>query len=121
MVGRSLWWRKVGLLLATLVLTLFVMGPTLDSAFCRDEDSLRSITAAASQSKTVFVRAETPPNADALGVCFFGPCHHVTPYVPAAPAAVASLHYAAQVARFPMRDRVATSDPHFGLLRPPRA
>ena len=121
MVGRSLWWRKVGLLLATLVLTLFVMGPTLDSAFCRDEDSFRVMAAEMSVEKVASVSAAPISDSAGFGVCFYGPCHHVAPFGPAAPSAVSAPDYMSQIVRRPADERVVASAPQFGLLRPPRA
>ena len=121
MARRLPWWRKVGLVFAALVLTLLTFGPQLDAAFCRDQDSLSAIAAEVSVAKVASAHADVAPDRDGLGVCFYGQCHHVAPFVPIAPAGAVAPDYLSDAVVRPAENRVATSDPQFGLLRPPRA
>lgn len=122
MARNSPWWRKIGTALAALVLTVLTFGPSLDDLVCRNEDGL---AAAAAQTEQLTVAAEhhdTGAGIDGLGdVCLHGHCHHATAYVPVSPTASDTPTYVVSVARRPVRGRVPTSDPQFGLLRPPRA
>jgi len=45
MARTSPWWRKVGMALAALVLTVLTFGPSLDGLLCRDEGSVSAVAA----------------------------------------------------------------------------
>jgi hypothetical protein len=107
--------------MAALVLTLLTLGPSLDDLFCRDQDSFRVMAAEMSVEKVASVSAAPISDSDGFGVCFYGPCHHVAPFGPAAPSEVSAPDYMSQIVRRPADERVVASAPQFGLLRPPRA
>ncbi len=117
----SSWRRKIGMLLAALVLSVLAFGPGLDGLLCRDAGSL---SAAATEMRTSVAAADSgiPVGPESrAGVCFFGHCHHATPYIPA-PAAAASLPTnLTSIAHPIVRTKVLTSDPKFSFIRPPRA
>lgn len=121
MVQSLPWWRKLGAVLAALVLGLLTFGPSLDSIVCHDEAGM---SAAASELPTAAEASDQGggwPSDDALGACVHGHCHHGASYVPAMAAAAAS-GQEPMTDNHPLpRDRVRTSDPKFGLMRPPRA
>jgi hypothetical protein len=122
MSGCSGWWRRTGSALAALILTVLAFAPTLDSIVCHDEGG-----APAASTADLFVATVEPAHdvggahaQDALDICIHGHCHHGSPYVPADPVIVdipagQPAHHALE------RLKVATSDPQFGLKRPPRA
>jgi hypothetical protein len=121
MARTSPWWRKVGMALAALVMTVLTFGPSLDSIVCQDERGLSA--AAAEQPMT-----QAGPDVDVaghdnegLGACAHGHCHHGGAYVSVAPVAAETRHDLTGAAHALPRERVPTSDPKFGLMRPPRA
>ena len=120
MARTSPWWRKVGMALAALVLTVLTLGPSLDGLLCRDEGSVSAV-AAELPVAVASDHGETGPADEGPGVCLHGHCHHAAPYVPAALAASDVDPNLAAVAHPLPRARVPTSDPKFGLIRPPRA
>lgn len=119
MARTSPWWRKVGMALAALVLTVLTLGPGLDGLVCRDEGSLSAVAAELPAAAADDVAPE--PLEEGPGICVHGHCHHSAPYVSATPAANALSVPLLAVAHPFVRDRVPTSDPKFGLIRPPRA
>ena len=86
MARTSPWWRKVGMALAALVLTVLTLGPGLDGLLCRDDGSFSAVAAelpvAAAADKI-----DPGPLDEGPGVCVHGHCHHSAPFVPATPAA----------------------------------
>ena len=44
MARTSPWWRKVGMALAVLVLTVLTFGPSLDGLLCRDEGGIGALS-----------------------------------------------------------------------------
>lgn len=121
MAWTSTWWRRLGTALAALVLTVLTFGPSLDRLLCHDESSL---TAAAAELQPGAVPADlrgTDHADDGLAPCVHGHCHHGSPYVPAAPESAAAPQDVVAPQPPLMRVRVPTSDPKYGLIRPPRA
>ena len=120
MARTSPWWRKVGMALAALVLTVLTLGPSLDGLVCRDEGSLSAVAA---ELPVAAAAADVAPEPldEGPGICVHGHCHHSAPYVPATPPASELSAPLLAVAHPFVRDRVPTSDPKFGLIRPPRA
>lgn len=113
------WWRRLGAALAALVVAVLAFGPSLDSLVCGDEAGLAAAAAEHSPAAAPDY-GQAGHSDDDLGVCVHGHCHHAGSYAPAATVAVAEP--APLRARHGLqRARVATSDPKFGLLRPPRA
>lgn len=118
MVRTPSWWRRFGAALAALVVAVLAFGPGLDGLVCSDEGGLAA--AAAELSTTV---APDHSNAghsdDDRSACVHGHCHHAAASAPA--TTVASVTPATLRDRHGLiRARVPTSDPKFGLLRPPR-
>ena len=120
MTGLSTWWRRAGGLLAALVLTVLTFGPSLDSYICRDEGGM---SAAAAEHAVAVVQEEADSaggHERALGACVHGHCHHGAAYTPVdvlpshEPPILVGKHDLPRVA-------VRSSDPKFGLKRPPRA
>jgi hypothetical protein len=106
--------------LAALVLTVLTFGPGLDGLLCKDEGSL---SAAAAEQPLAAAVADLPhPEApgDGVGICVHGHCHHAAPYVPISPDAAESPEDLTSATHPLLRRRVDTSDPKFGLIRPPR-
>ena len=120
MARTSPWWRKVGMALAALVLTVLTLGPSLDGFLCRDEGSIGAV-AAELPVAVASDYGDAGPAEEGPGICLHGHCHHAAPYVPATPAASDVNTHLAAVAHPLLRGRVPTSDPKFGLIRPPRA
>lgn len=114
------WWRRLGAALAALVVAVLAFGPGLDGVLCGDESGMAAAAAELSPTAAAAPDHSTAGHADdERGACVHGHCHHAGSYAPAPTAASA--------APVPLRDRhglirarVATSDPKFGLLRPPR-
>src|SRR3546814_16475416 len=120
MVACPTWWRRLGGALAALVLTVLTFGPSLDSFICHDE--IRA-PAAAAAGAIVTVQPVSTDSAghvqDGLGVCIHGHCHHGAAYVPVQlPTADGPAVHPSR--RRWAREQVATSNPHFELLQPPR-
>lgn len=112
--------------LAALVLTLLTFGPALDGLLCRDEDSLSATLAMLTPTADAGADLVSHPDGGApspedKGVCLHGHCHHPTPYVAAVgvaaerPVRLAAADHALATGRPP------TSEPTYGLKRPPRA
>lgn len=121
MARSSPWWRKVGMALAALVLTVLTLGPSLDGLLCKDEGSLSAAAAEMPTTQISSADGHSQPADEGAGVCVHGHCHHAAPYVSAAPAAAERPRDLTGVAHPLPRDRAPTSDPKFGLMRPPRA
>ena len=121
MEWTSPWWRKVGMVLAALVLTVLTLGPGLDGRICRDEGSLSAVAAELPVAAAPADDAGPPPLDEGRGICIHGHCHHSAPYVPATLAAGELSAPLLAVAHPFVRNRVPISDPKFGLIRPPRA
>jgi hypothetical protein len=113
-------WRKIGAVLAALVLTVLTFGPSLDTFLCGDEGAHAAPVAEMTVSKAT-AHQNGALDADGLGPCVHGHCHHATAYVPVMPEAAAAPDYIVSALDRPGRSRVPTSDPQFGLMRPPRA
>lgn len=124
MAGRSTWWRRLGGLLAALVLAVLTMGPSLDALICGGEDGMSAAAAVQTVDSDHAVAVEdghgqSPHDGD-LTPCMHGHCHHGAPYVPAAlsdaeePSVLTDGHDLDRVT-------VVTSDRHFQLKRPPRS
>jgi hypothetical protein len=107
--------------LAALVLTVLTLGPGLDNLLCRDEGGLSAMAAEAPAPAVSPDDGHSELTDEGVGVCVHGHCHHAAPYVPASPAAAENPQDLLSIAHPPPRDRVPTSDPKFGLMRPPRA
>jgi hypothetical protein len=110
----------MGGVLAALVLTVFTFGPSVDGLICQNEDW----PVAAATAGTLATAQPANPDAghsdDSLDGCIHGHCHHGAAYVPV------ELPMAETPAMRPSRQswarvQVATSDPQFDLMRPPRA
>ena len=129
MVRGSSWWRKVGMTLAALVMTLLTFAPALDGLLCRDEDSLSAVVATlapaanAADAGVDLVSHEDrgAPTPDDRGVCLHGHCHHTTPYVGAVDVAAERPVRLAAADHILEPGHAPTSEPIFGLKRPPRA
>lgn len=121
MARTSPWWRKVGMALAALVLTVLTLGPSLDGLLCRDEGSLGAVAAEMPVAALAADHTDPRPLDEGPGICVHGHCHHSAPYVPATPPGGELSAPLLAVAHPFVRDRVPTSDPKFGLIRPPRA
>jgi hypothetical protein len=107
--------------LAALVLTVLTLGPGLDGLLCKDEGSLSAAAADMPAAQVSSADGHSEPADEGAGVCVHGHCHHAAPYVPTSPEAAETPQDLLGVAHPPPRDRVPTSDPKFGLMRPPRA
>ncbi|MCR5880080.1 hypothetical protein [Phenylobacterium sp. J367] len=107
--------------LAALVLTVLTLGPGLDGLLCRDEGSLSAVAAEMPIADAAADHLDPRPLDERPGICVHGHCHHSAPYVPATPPASELSAPLLAVAHPFVRDRVPTSDPKFGLIRPPRA
>lgn len=116
----SSWWRKLGTALAALVLTLLTFGPSLDGLICKDEGA--GLSAAASEAPTVTASHQdlSGQKNDPAGPCMHGHCHHGSQYVAAVPQLDVTPEPPVGEVHPLSSDRVPTSDPKFGLKRPPR-
>lgn len=118
MVRRWRGLREAGAALTALLLAVLAFGPGMDSLICRDE-----AVAAFAQSATLDLPS---PGADDHAhdtgdVCVHGHCHHGGGSMPAL-AAVTQMPGPWGAARQTRsRARVPTTNPKFGLMRPPRA
>lgn len=109
--------------LAGLVLALLTFAPALDGLLCRDEASLSAVVASMSPAADSLVAHQDhgAPAPQDKGVCLHGHCHHPTPCVGALdlaaerPVRLAAADHALATGRPP------TSEPTYGLKRPPRA
>lgn len=108
--------------LAALVLSVLTLGPGLDGLLCKDEGSLSAAAAAEMPAAQISPSdGHSGPTDEAAGVCMHGHCHHAAPYVPTSTAAAENLQDLTGVVHPLPRARAPTSDPKFGLRRPPRA
>jgi hypothetical protein len=112
----------MGAALSALILAMLVLGPTVDSFICQGE---AGVTPASTENVgDVAIQHSNDHGSgkvlDGLDVCIHGHCHHGAPYVPTNPV-VARGPIAELTQHALHRVQVATSDPHFGLIRPPRA
>lgn len=121
MVRGLPWWRKLGAVFAALVLSVLTFGPSLDGILCHDEGGLSAAAAELPSLKASPDADLTGHKADGLAPCIHGHCHHGAAYVPVLPIASETPHELRIHAQRLPRQRVATSDPKFGLMRPPRA
>lgn len=126
MVWGSSWWRKAGMTLAALVLTLLTLAPALDGLLCRDEDSLSAVVASLAPAADTGVDLAShqdrgAPTPDDRGVCLHGHCHHPTPYIGAVDVAAERPVRLAAADHILEPGHAPTSEPIFGLKRPPRA
>ncbi|MGA0605274.1 hypothetical protein ACO2Q0_04665 [Phenylobacterium sp. VNQ135] len=121
MARTSSWWRKVGMALAALVLAVLTLGPGLDGLLCQDEGGLSAVAAEMPAAEASAADDHSGPRDEGSGVCVHGHCHHAAPCVSASPAATEQPCNPIGVAHPLPRDRAPTSDPKFGLMRPPRA
>jgi hypothetical protein len=108
----------LGAALAALVVAVLAFGPGLDGLVCGEEGGMAA--AAAEHSPAAASGHSTGGHADDdLGACVHGHCHHAASQAP--PVTIAAAGPALTRDRHGLRRaRVATSDPKFGLLRPPR-
>lgn len=113
------WWRRLGAALAALVVAVLAFGPGLDRLVCGEEGGLAAAAAEHSPAAASPDHSTAGHHDDDLGACVHGHCHHAASYAPA--VTVAAAEPAVMRARHGLpRGRVATSDPKFGVLRPPR-
>ena len=119
MTGLFTWWRKAGGVLCALLLTLMAFGPGLDSLLCHNE-SEPAVAAPAAFSIAVAVDGHQDRAGAPCGVCAHGHCHHVVAHVPTAATSVAE-PLALRTQRAIDGGSVRTSNPEYGLKRPPRA
>ena len=112
------WWRKIGMALAALVLAVLTLGPGLDGLVCRDEGGAVAAAPIAAEAASDGHSGSADQGAD---ICVHGHCHHSAPYVPSALASVETRDHLTGDAHLLARARIPTSDPKFGLMRPPRA
>lgn len=120
MAGASSWARSLRGLVAALLLAVLTLGPTVDSLVCGGDVSF---AAAASEAQIVNVQASQLPDDHGSGmadVCMHGHCHHYAPFFPAQGVGEHSVNES-PAAHDSLRATIRTSDPHFGLKRPPRA
>lgn len=126
MTGYSTWWRRLGGLLAALVLVVLALGPGLDTMVCGGEGGMSAAAAesvGADHSTAVSAdigHAGDQDHDQGLDPCIHGHCHHSAAYVPIGLGAVPE----AQV--LPARHVIALAtvtalDRKFQLKRPPRA
>lgn len=121
MARNSSWWRKIGTALAALVLTVLTFGPSLDDLVCRNEGGPAAMAAQSAPMTITAEHHDAGVGIDGFGdICLHGHCHHAAAYVPVLPMASETPAFVLSVASRPVRSRVPTSDPQFGLLRPPR-
>lgn len=116
---RAPTWRKIGTALAALVLTLLTFGPGIDSLICKDEGGMTA--AAAEAVLTVAGDFDASHTTDHAAPCVHGHCHHGATYVGNLEAQALEAVEPPPAAHPLVRGRVPTSDPKFGLIRPPRA
>jgi hypothetical protein len=106
--------------LAALVLTVLTFGPSLDTYICGDEGGM----SAAAAGQAAAAAPDQPESLDghdkALGACAHGHCHHGAAYTPVeVPPCQERPRLTAK--HNLLRLAVRSSDPKFGLMRPPRA
>lgn len=118
MVRTPSWWRRLGAALAALVVAVLAFGPGLDGLVCGDEAGV-AVAAELPATSVAPDHGHVGHSDDERGACVHGHCHHAAAYAQAttvasaAPAVLRDRHGV-------IRARVLTSDPKFGLLRPPR-
>ncbi|CAN7262061.1 hypothetical protein LJR225_001255 [Phenylobacterium sp. LjRoot225] len=120
MVGRGTW-RRLGRIFFALALVVLTLGPSLDRIVCHDEGG--GLSAVAAESTVVAMPDAERSGAshdDGVGTCLHGHCHHASPYVPVE-AVAADAPLPPSVLHERLTDVLPTSDPRFGLKRPPRA
>jgi hypothetical protein len=132
MVRSVSWWRQLGTALFVLVLTMFAVGPVLDTLLCRTELGTGAVAAeyptnareqVSGADEVTFSASQVgDPNAnhgaDGLA-CVHGHCHHGGQYVPAH-AVVGDALEPSRTQHALLQSRIAISDPKFQLERPPR-
>lgn len=120
MTGLGAWWRRTGGFMAALVLTVLTFGPSLDAFICRDEGGLTAAAAELPSATAQDIDHSMQGHDNGLGTCVHGHCHHGAAYTPVDGLA-ASTPTLAVGRHVLLRVSVPTSDPKFGLMRPPRA
>lgn len=121
MASFSTWTRAVRWLAVALLVAVLSLGPSVDALVCGNDGSL---SAAAAEAPTVAGQSFAAPEdqhqgSDIADVCIHGHCHHYAPFVPLngdgdfLAKGIRSQHDLE-------RGDIRTSDPHFGLKRPPR-
>jgi len=105
--------------LAALVVAVLAFGPGLERMVCGDESGLAADAAELSDAAATPDHSTTGHHDDDLGACVHGHCHHVAAHAPAVTIAAAEPAFTRD-RQGVRRGRVATTDPKFGLLRPPR-
>ena len=109
--GRA--FRRLGGVLAALVLGFFTVGPGLDGLLCHPGVD-------GAHAAVELAPAGHADHESGEGVCLHGACHHAAPFPPDAPQAVTRA--APSVVRAaPPADLGPTFDLLYGLERPPRA
>lgn len=119
MAGTSKWWRRAGRLAFALVLSLMTFGPSLDGLVCHQEGGLSALAAEPSVTAAPTSDDLAGHAPDGGGACVHGHCHHAAPYV--APPLMITAEPVVGLARHESpQTAVPTSNPKFGLKRPPR-
>jgi len=121
MVQSPKWWRKLGAVLAVLVLSMLSFGPTLDGLMCHDEGGASVGSATAHTATVAADHSDVSTSDGALSVCAHGHCHHSTSYIPALATFPSEGRIRPSDSHRLLRERVRISDPKYGLERPPRA
>lgn len=121
MVRDVPWLRRLGAVLAALVLAVLAFGPSLDALLCHDDADLGAV--AAEMPAFGAEPGDQGPGEHAGGraACVHGHCHHGAAHTPALSAPDASRADAGAAGLGTPRTRIPTSDLKFRLIRPPRA
>lgn len=128
MTKSGTWWQRLGAALFALVLTVLTLGPGLDSILCGDETGMSAAAAAqvvagAAVSEAADVEKGSVGDRSDHGsetACVHGHCHHGVSYPPV-DVRVTETFEPQRTHHALLRSRVAVSNPHFMLIRPPRA
>ncbi|WP_374468876.1 hypothetical protein [Phenylobacterium sp.] len=119
MVQGLRWWRRLGAALAAFALVLVALGPSLDALVCRDDAG--AAAAAHQEIGQVGDADDAAPAGGGLDACVHGHCHHGGGHAPPRLADAEGPGLSAGRPGGFARQRVPTSDPQYGLMRPPRA
>jgi hypothetical protein len=110
-------WRRMAVALMALLLGVLTFGPALDAAVCEPE-TVSAILASDTAAASPVDGHGHDANVDAA--CLHGHCHHAAFDLPS--LAGLSEESVSVIARHDaLRLAAPTSDPTFGLKRPPRA
>lgn len=121
MVNMGTWGRWLTQAMVACALALFVLAPSLDGLFCREGDIAQ---AQSTQGAHVVALSAAHDHGKAparsAGICFFGHCHHPSPFPAGSPAGPEQLAGIGEAQHTVANAALPKSDPKFGLKRPPR-